>query len=92
MSDFGKRRGYGGADRYLCPVGPPGEDHHLQHLEPRTVQTGGRRNILNHERLFDIGLARQRLRWAPSVDLEEGLRKTIDYFNRILSLKTNLLQ
>jgi UDP-glucuronate decarboxylase len=29
----------------------------------------------------DISLARETLAWTPSVTLEEGLRKTIDYFD-----------
>jgi UDP-glucuronate decarboxylase len=32
------------------------------------------------QRQPDIGLARERLGWAPTVELEEGLRKTIAYF------------
>jgi UDP-glucuronate decarboxylase len=33
------------------------------------------------ERQPDIGLAEQRLGWKPWIGLEEGLTKTIDYFN-----------
>lgn len=32
----------------------------------------------------DIGLARQKLGWEPSVKLEEGLRSTIEYFRHVL--------
>ena len=32
------------------------------------------------QRQPDIGLAAERLGWRPAVQLEEGLRKTIDYF------------
>jgi len=28
----------------------------------------------------DIALAKEKIGWAPKVDLAEGLRKTIDYF------------
>jgi UDP-glucuronate decarboxylase len=35
----------------------------------------------------DITLAIERLGWKPTVDLETGLRKTIDYFTGILELK-----
>jgi UDP-glucuronate decarboxylase len=31
----------------------------------------------------DIGLARARLGWAPTVDLDTGLRRTIDYFRSL---------
>jgi UDP-glucuronate decarboxylase len=32
------------------------------------------------QRQPDIRVARERLGWRPTVELEEGLRKTIDYF------------
>lgn len=32
----------------------------------------------------DIQLARERLGWAPGIDIEEGLTKTIDYFRGLL--------
>ena len=32
----------------------------------------------------DISLAREKLGWEPSVDLEEGLGKTIEYFEKVL--------
>ena len=37
------------------------------------------------QRLPDIGLARDLLGWRPSVALEDGLRRTIDYFRSLLS-------
>jgi UDP-glucuronate decarboxylase len=36
------------------------------------------------QRRPDISLARDRLGWEPSVAIEEGLRKTIDYFREVL--------
>jgi UDP-glucuronate decarboxylase len=36
------------------------------------------------QRKPDIGLARQHLRWEPKVQLEAGLKQTIEYFNRLL--------
>ncbi len=35
------------------------------------------------QRQPEISLAKQRLGWEPKTDLEEGLRKTIDYFGEI---------
>jgi UDP-glucuronate decarboxylase len=35
------------------------------------------------QRQPDISLARKKLDWEPNVDLEIGLRKTIDYFSQI---------
>jgi UDP-glucuronate decarboxylase len=35
------------------------------------------------QRRPDITLARERLGWAPTVRVEEGLRRTIDYFRSV---------
>ena len=35
------------------------------------------------QRCPDISLARQHLGWQPSIELEEGLIKTIEYFAKI---------
>lgn len=32
----------------------------------------------------DIGLARERLDWQPSIELEDGLARTVDYFRKTL--------
>ena len=37
------------------------------------------------QRCPDISLARERLGWSPDVDLDKGLRKTIAYFENLLS-------
>ena len=37
------------------------------------------------QRCPDITLAKEKLGWSPGVALEEGLRKTIDYFDRLLA-------
>ena len=37
------------------------------------------------QRCPDITLAREKLDWTPSVPLEEGLKRTIDYFDRLLA-------
>ena len=36
------------------------------------------------QRCPDVSLARQKLDWAPKVPLEEGLRRTIAYFDALL--------
>ena len=33
----------------------------------------------------DITLAKEKLKWEPTVELNEGLKKTIDYFRSIIS-------
>ncbi len=36
------------------------------------------------QRRPDIGLAKERLDWVPTVQVEEGLRKTIAYFEKLI--------
>jgi UDP-glucuronate decarboxylase len=36
------------------------------------------------QRCPDIGLAKEKLGWTPGIDLDQGLKKTIDYFKSIL--------
>ena len=38
------------------------------------------------QRRPDITLAREKLGWEPKIGLEEGLEKTIKYFERLLSM------
>ncbi len=38
------------------------------------------------QRQPDISLAKEKLDWAPKVELEEGLLETIDYFKRVIKL------
>ena len=38
------------------------------------------------QRKPDISLAKEKLRWTPKVSLEEGLKETIRYFERVLSV------
>ena len=40
------------------------------------------------QRCPDITCARKKLDWAPSVSLEEGLKRTLDYFDRLLASET----
>ena len=37
------------------------------------------------QRQPDITIARERLGWAPTVELREGLERTAEYFRRVLS-------
>lgn len=36
------------------------------------------------QRRPDISLAKEKLEWSPRIELEEGLKKTIEYFDRLL--------
>ena len=37
------------------------------------------------QRQPNISLAKEKLGWEPRVPLEEGLRKTVDYFKQLLN-------
>ncbi len=37
------------------------------------------------QRQPDISLAREKLKWQPVVKLEDGLKKTIEYFDKIIA-------
>ncbi len=57
--------------------------------------TGSRSRIVHRtlpeddplQRCPDISRAREALGWEPKVELHEGLRRTIDYFDRLLSVQ-----
>jgi UDP-glucuronate decarboxylase len=66
----------------------------IRSLAERIVElTGSRSNITYlplpeddpSRRRPDIALARERLDWEPAVDLDTGLKKTIEYFDRMLT-------
>ncbi len=53
--------------------------------------TGSKSRIVHHplpvddprQRRPDIGIAREQLGWQPKVDLEDGLKETIRYFQAL---------
>ena len=69
-------------------IGNPNEFTVLQLAEKTIELTGSKAKIERHPlptddpkvRQPDITLARKKLGWEPKVQLEEGLRKTIEYF------------
>ena len=73
-------------------IGNPGEFTIRELAEKILKLTGSRSKIQVREersddpvrRRPDISLAREKLGWEPSVDLEEGLGKTIEYFEKVL--------
>ena len=81
-------------DDFIGPVniGNPGEFTIRELAEKILKLTGSRSKIqVKQERSDDpvrrrpdISLAREKLGWEPSVDLEEGLGKTIEYFKKVL--------
>lgn len=87
------------ADNFVGPVniGNPNEFTILQ-LAQKVVQlTGSKSKIINKplppddpvQRQPDISLIRKKLEWEPKVELQEGLAKTIEYFESELGKAKN---
>jgi len=83
-------------DDFPGPVnlGNPGEFSMLELAQKVIALTGSKSRLKYHplpaddpkQRRPDIELARQRLDgWQPQIALDEGLRRTIDYFDRLLA-------
>ena len=80
-------------DNFLGPVniGNPGEFTMLELAEKVLKLTGSKSSIVFKElpaddpkqRKPDISLAKSVLNWEPKVDLETGLKKTIEYFRNL---------
>ena len=82
------------SEDFIGPVnlGNPGE-FTVMELAQKVIQlTNSRSQVIPQEkreddptrRRPDIALAQQKLGWQPQVPLEEGLQKTIDYFDGLL--------
>jgi UDP-glucuronate decarboxylase len=85
------------SENFIGPVnlGNP-EEYTIEELaEKIIVMTGSRSKIVHRplpsddptQRQPDIGLAQQRLGWQPRVSVDEGLRKTIEYFRNEVGAK-----
>ncbi len=85
------------AENFAGPVnlGNP-DEFTIQELAAKVLDLTGSRSKIKHmplpeddpvQRKPDIGLAQQKLNWNPGVPLEEGLKKTIKYFEEFLSAK-----
>jgi UDP-glucuronate decarboxylase len=82
-------------DNFTGPVniGNPHEFTILELAEKVIDLTHSRSQIVFHslpqddpkQRKPDITLAKERLNWEPTIELEKGLVKTIDYFRKIVS-------
>ena len=82
-------------DEFTGPInlGNPGEFTILALAEKVIELTGSRSRIERKplpaddpvQRQPDISLARRLLDWEPTIQLEEGLTRTIAYFDRLLS-------
>jgi UDP-glucuronate decarboxylase len=82
-------------DEFVGPVniGNPGEFTILELAEKVIEFIGSKSKIVKKplpmddptRRRPDITLAREKLGWEPKVELDEGLRRTADYFDKLLS-------
>ncbi len=82
-------------DDFIGPVniGNPTEFTILELAEKVIAMTGSKSNIIYKplpeddplQRKPDISLAKKELNWEPHVELDEGLGKTINYFDKLLS-------
>ena len=73
-------------------MGNPGE-FTIRELAEKVVEMTGSKSVISYEplpgddpkqRKPDITLAREKLGWEPQVKLEDGLKKTITYFDEML--------
>lgn len=75
-----------------CNIGNPGEFTILQLAEKIIQFTGSQSNIVYQPLPSDdplqrkpvIDLAKEHLDWEPHIALDEGLKKTIEYFRRVI--------
>jgi UDP-glucuronate decarboxylase len=84
----------GTEDEFTGPVniGNPGEFTILELAEKVIDLTGSKSQIIFNplpqddpmQRKPDISLAKSKLDWEPQIPLEEGLKKTIAYFDNLL--------
>jgi UDP-glucuronate decarboxylase len=76
-------------------LGNPSETTILEFAQRIVAMTGSKSRIVfktlpaddPKQRQPDIALAKEKLGWEPRVDVETGLKKTIDYFASLLSEK-----
>jgi len=83
------------SEKFIGPVnlGNPNELTILD-LAKKIIKLTNSKSIIIHKALPDndpkqrqpnINLAKKQLKWKPKIELDEGLKKTISYFKRILS-------
>ncbi len=84
-----------GPDQFIGPLnlGNPNEFSILELAEKVIELSGSKSNIIFQDlpvddptqRCPDITIAKEKLNWLPQVQLNEGLKKTIQYFDALLS-------
>ena len=73
-------------------LGNPGEFTMLELAEKVLKTVGGKSKLVfqplpaddPRQRQPDIALAKEKLGWVPQVSLDEGLKRTVDYFDKLL--------
>lgn len=90
----GLMRMMNGPDDFVGPVnlGNPGEYSILALAEAVIEKTGSKSRLVFHpspmddpkRRQPDIGLAKRKLGWEPTVELGDGLEKTVRYFRELV--------
>ena len=85
-------------DGFTGPVnlGNPGEFSIRELAEKVIAMTGSRSKIVYQplpqddpkQRRPDITLAKEKLGWQPTIDLDEGLKRTIAYFDQLLTKRS----
>ena len=85
-------------DDFTGPVnlGNPGEFSIRELAEKVIAMTGSRSKIVYQplpqddpkQRRPDITLAKEKLGWQPTIDLDEGLKRTIAYFDQLLTKRS----
>ena len=78
-------------EQSIIIIDDTGKEHKLRRIRV-CLKKGSRSKIIFEElpqddplqRQPDITLAKERLGWEPTVDLEVGLAKTVEYFRGIL--------
>ena len=73
----------------------------IRELADKVLELTGSRSAIVHralpqddprQRCPDISVAREMLGWGPRIALDEGLRRTIDYFDRLLSGRDEIVE
>ena len=82
------------AEQFTGPVniGNPGEFTILELAKQVVEMTGSTSKIIHlpavehdpKQRKADIALAKEKLSWEPKIPLQEGLKKTIEYFKNVV--------
>jgi len=91
----------GTSDDFIGPInmGNPNEFTIKELAEKIIDLTGSRSKLINKplpqddptQRRPDIALAKEKLGWEPKIELEEGLKSTIHYFEQLLQNDTRIL-